>query len=232
MDYLNKVLLEKALKEEVFRTDEIEKIVRILVKESGLDDYVEEIIVQSFKKFNVSPLTCALYSDKRLYFDRSRTIHSNSIVQNIEGDNKSITYFINLNVIKVILHTLEFVLQEKKVKSGIDDMESYFLLKAYQRRQKLIEDGVYDSLYSLNPIFRQANIRSLKKVNDLARRNNVGPDYFNEELNKARQDGYSKGNPIEIYPCKTYFDMDLGFFDIEDLEDETKIELGLPVKKL
>lgn len=231
MEFLKEFLIKKSLSEEIFRIDKFERIINYLVRESGQENYIESVIVTDFERLNISRNTCAFYCNKKLYFSYLRTVHSNDIVNYIIADKRSKSYFINLNIASVILHELEHVMQEKRSLEDPSNIESQVLTKAYQRRKELYKIGIYDYFYPIDPIERQANIKSLRKIIEIERKNQAGLDFFDIKLKKTITSGYSLDNPSLINPFYTFFDKDLGITGIESLDYDKRIELGLPVKK-
>ena len=222
MDYIKNLLIIKEKNEEILRIDEFEKIIYILIKEFNLQNYINDVILINFNKYRIKRNVCALYNNKQLYFDYLRVVHSK---------NQTKVSLINLNIIKIILHELMHVIQERKIVHNFNNTESYILYASFLRKKELIKKGVYEDFYKINPIERQAEIISLQRIISMFK-NSFKLGAFERELNDNLKYGYNFDNPMIINPYNQYFDNNISFFKLGDFTDKKRLELGLPVKKV
>ncbi|MBQ6687209.1 MAG: hypothetical protein IJN03_01650 [Bacilli bacterium] len=73
--------------------------------------------------------------------------------------------YLNLHIIRVLLHEIEHIKQEEKMITGHNNFETKILVDASQLEKKLKENKLYSKdMYFVNPIERQAELQSCRII--------------------------------------------------------------------
>lgn len=187
----------------------IEKYFEFFSDEYMLDKYLKNVVISNFKNNSL-----AYYSPdtKTIYINFCKMIYSLGLES---GQCKYIDIYeekimmINLYIVKIIVHEIEHVLQEIKINSKISNIENDILNVANIHEKNLKANGTYKGiLYYVNPIERQAELKSLKSILQVAQESNILNiiDLITYEyLTKIISD-YSFERQQKIYPYQVFFD--------------------------
>lgn len=220
----------------------IEKYFEFFSDEYMLDKYLKNVVISNFKNNSL-----AYYSPdtKTIYINFCKMIYSLGL------ESKQCKYtdiyeekimMINLYIVKIIAHEIEHVLQEIKINSEISNIENDILTVANIHEKNLKANGIYKGiLYYVNPIERQAELKSLKSILQVANEINslnIINLITNEYLTKIISD-YSFEGQQNRYPYQVFFDKNFNteyilniIEKIEEMEiinrnEDLRIDMGL-----
>lgn len=209
MDQITKLVYDLSRSRHIADEKIIEKYFELFSDNYKLDKYLKNVIISNFKNNSL-----AYYSPdtKTIYINFCKMIYSLGL------ESKQCKYtdiyeekimIINLYIVKIVAHEIEHVLQEIKITSKISNIENDILNVANIHEKYLKTNGMYKSiLYYVNPIERQAELKSLKRVLQVAEKiNNLNIiDLIkNEYLTKIMLD-YSFEWQQNRYPYQVFFD--------------------------
>lgn len=221
----------------------IEKYFEFFSDEYRLDKYLKNIVISNFKNNSL-----AYYSPdtKTIYINFCKMIYALGLESKqckYTDTYKDKIMMINLYIVKIIAHEIEHVLQERKINSGIINIENDILSVASTHERNLKANGIYKGmLYHTNPIERQAELKSLKsilqvieEINNL----NISRLISNEYLTKIICDYNFETRP-NIYPYQIFFGKNINDMEylsnitrkIEEMEildcnEDLRIDMGL-----
>ena len=220
----------------------IEKYFEFFSDEYKLGKYLKNVVISNFKNNSL-----AYYSPdtKTIYINFCKMIYSLGLES---GQCKYIDIYeekimmINLYIVKIIVHEIEHVLQEIKINSKISNIENDILNVANIHEKNLKANGTYKGiLYYVNPIERQAELKSLKSILQVANEIdslNIVNLITSEYLTKTISDYSIEGQQI-IYPYQVFFDkkFDMEYLlniirkieemEILDCNEDLRIDMGL-----
>ncbi|MBQ3020911.1 MAG: hypothetical protein IJD92_01645 [Bacilli bacterium] len=139
-------------------------LLKSLVDYYSLNEYVESINITNYKdnnlaNYNINKKTININFQKMILYI------INNLPENI-NEPKIKFLLVNLQILKILLHELEHVNQERKIRLN-NDLETKIYLRV-QDWEYAIKDKNLDYynriLYNINPMERQANIVSIKKI--------------------------------------------------------------------
>ena len=242
MEQITRLVYDLSRSEHIADDKVIEKYFEFFSDEYRLDKYLKNVVISNFKNNSL-----AYYSPdtKTIYINFCKMIYALGL------ESKQCKYtdtyedkimMINLYIVKIIAHEIEHVLQERKINSGIYNIENDILSVANIHEKHLKANGIYkDILYYTNPIERQAELKSLKSILQVANeidRLNIVNLITNEYLTKTISDYSIEGQQI-IYPYQVFFDkkFDMEYLlniirkieemEILDCNEDLRIDMGL-----
>lgn len=247
MEQITRLVYDLSRSEHIADEKVIEKYFEFFSNEYMLGKYLENIVISNFENNSL-----AYYSPdtKTIYINFCKMIYALSL------ESKQCKYtdvyeekimMINLYIVKIIAHEIEHVLQEIKINSGIINVENDILNVANIHEKNLKANGIYKGiLYYVNPIERQAELKSLKSILQVVKEiNNLNIIRLmtNEYLIKIICD-YSFKKKQNRYPYQIFFDKNLNDFNfnieyisniikkIEEMEilgcnENLRIDMGL-----
>lgn len=194
---------------------EIFEYTELILNQLNLIDGVNNIVfddINSFALYN--------YDKKILILNIKKILKYYQYNLNIQSNVSNLYYFVNLEIIKIIMHEINHVKQHKNPNEVI----AFSVL----RENKLKFDKKYDELmYRCNPLERQSSIFSICYLisNNVINKNFLKTYY--EELLRIIKFGYEK-----LYPAKIYFDDTMLLNKLNNLpfSFNNKIEYGLDLK--
>lgn len=220
----------------------IEKCFEFFSDKYMLDKYLKNIVISNFKTNSL-----AYYSPdtKTIYINFCKMIYALGL------ESKQYKYIdiyedkimmINLYIVKIIAHEIEHVLQEIKINGEISTIESDILSAANTHEKYLKENGIYKGiLYYANPIERQAELKSLKNILQIANEINslnVIKMIKNEYITKIISD-YNFEGQQNRYPYQVFFDKKLNMeyifniikkiekMKVLDCNEDLRVNMGL-----
>lgn len=201
MEYIFKIIYDKAKKGKVISEDDIYNILSLIISKKDLSSYIQNMNVQSIRS-NYLASYCG--EERRI------TVYTNTIdrmLKEIESDLIDLDDFgkrmyENLSILQVILHEVEHANQKRLVSSNTP--ESLLIRSAY-----LVDyDSDNETLYETCPIERLAEIKSYREIESMIKEEAIDKDL--EELivaEKTRREllGYHYQKDIVSIPLYTYF---------------------------
>lgn len=240
MQELTKQIYDISSNRNVINSRHIYNFILKMIDSLKLNDYIYEILFCDIKG---KSLTRYYINEKRLCIDFKKVVYYvSNYIANLKGDysfeNKIL--LTNLYIIKILYHELEHAIQAKKIKYVSDDETKILTLSSiWEDKLKSNNINIYEeSRYLYNPIERQANIMSSKRIIEMCNilENQEIFNFFDYELIDLSLYGYS--NKGSEYPIIKYFLGNSNFSDIKDLVKkdsifnfDKRIDMGLEISE-
>jgi len=212
MEQITRLVYDLSKKRHIADEKVIEKCFEFFSNEYMLDKYLKNVVISNFKNNSL-----AYYSPdtKTIYINFCKMIYSLGLEC---GQCKYTDIYeekimmINLYIVKIIAHEIEHVLQEIKINSRVSNIENDILYIANIHEKNLKTNGIYKNiLYYVNPIERQAELKSLKSILQVVKEiNNLNIIKLitNEYFTKVICD-YNFEKRQNRYPYQMFFDKNL-----------------------
>lgn len=206
-----------------------------LISVLKLDDYIYNVTISNLPR---NSLMRYLIREKKLVIDIKKTIYCVvSYIKNKSNCENKIL-LTNLYIVKILFHELEHAIQERKI-NCTDDYETKILVlsKECEEKIKINNLNFYNNFeYLYNPIERQANIVSTRRIIELSKNlfyKEILEFFYNEFLTQVllgyKEDGFD-------YPLLKFFSGEKEFLRIFDKINKDKkiyfkerINLGLEI---
>ena len=239
MNDITKLIHDISLNNKIVGEYDVDDIYEILVRENSLNDFVKNI---KLGNFNMNSL--AFYSPYKKIIYINYKVMLYSIMNYIERnkmlvDSNNNYYLMNLYILKILIHELKHVEQEKIMVYNKNSVEAKILMKSNKLEEYYKQNKLYsDLLYRCNPIERQAELHALMSIIDVSSKlfNNKLTNFFYLEYMNNKLENYSFCKTIK-YPASIFFDNYLGYDDINYFNNSYKsdidkrLELGLKINK-
>lgn len=240
MQELTKQIYDISSNRNIINSRHIYNFILKMIDSLKLNDYIYEILFCDIKG---KSLTRYYINEKRLCIDFKKVVYYvSNYIANLKKDysfeNKIL--LTNLYIIKILYHELEHAIQEKKINYVSND-ETKILTLSCDWEDKLKSNNIklYEKeKYLYNPIERQANIMSNKRIIEICNilENQEIFNFFDRELIDLSLYGYSdKGSD---YPIIKYFLGNSEFSTIKDLikkdgifNFDKRIDMGLEISE-
>ena len=240
MQELTKQIYDISSNRTIINSRHIYNFILKMIDSLKLNDYIHEIL---FCDINGKSLTRYYINEKRLCIDFKKIVYYvSNYITNLKGDysfeNKIL--LTNLYIIKILYHELEHAIQEKKI-NYVSNVETKILSLSSIWEDKLKSNNIKiyeENRYLYNPIERQANITSSKKMIEICNLldNQKIFNFFDLELIDLSLYGYT--NKGSEYPIIKYFLENSEFSAIKDLVKkdgifnfDKRIDMGLEISE-
>lgn len=239
MEELIRIIYNNYKKPHIVKEDFIYDVCEIFSKYYELEKYFKDVVI-----INAKTPSLAYYSPqlKTIYVNIYKLIKTTGyyIAQN---ENISIyeekILAVNLYILKVLLHEIEHIVQERIIRDGQENIEKEILIASFNNEQNLKDNKEYSNKkYYTNPIERQAEIKSLNQINRIANETNNETvfRFFERELLITAMNDYKIGESINVYPYQYFFnnykkEIIKDIEEIQMLKDnyDLRIQLGLAI---
>ena len=195
MQKLTKLIYDFSKNNTLINSNFIYSVILEMIDDLELDEYIKTILICGLKS---NTLTRYYINEKRLCIDFKKIVYYvSNYIANLKGDysfeNKIL--LINLYIIKILYHEFEHAIQEKKIKCFSNNETKILTLSSiWEDKLKSKSIKIYEeNRYLYNPIERQANIMSSKRVIEMSSllENQVIFNFFDYELINLSLYGYS-----------------------------------------
>ena len=199
----------------------------------------EHLNIEASLRFTTEELLLARYIPSDNVILMNNKLILNSYLMSLKNETNinldSLALLLNLLLTKVLIHEIEHLFQEKKIKSNINNFENSILYYSFDQEDLLKKVNNYNRVSIYNPSERQAEIKGLKEIRRIVSYYNKKDikEYISSSLEKRVLNGYL--SDFQLFPAKIYFE---GYENISSLiEDEKeklslRLDLGLKVNKI
>ncbi len=218
----------------------IRKNIEYFLEYYQLNNFVAKIFIGDYNQDFLARYFC---ESKKLYINYRRLLYSVvSYISNFSSlyDYNEIMLMTNLYISYILIHELKHIIQDKKMQlEGSEEAELLVVSQEweYQLKLKTLYNNV---LYRQNPIERQADIFSLKKIIEICNLINnkkIYKFYSKKLLERSFEDYERKSN---AYPTQSYFKNFLDQNRIFKIKESLRtamgvferVEFGLPLNDL
>lgn len=236
MDDVTKLIYDISSKNKIISECDIDNIYENLIYKYSLDGFVKDINIDNFR---INSLAFYAPLEKKIYINYKIMVYT--VVNYIKKNNELFHsndnfYLMNLYILKILLHELKHVKQEKLINAD-NSIETQILIKSNQCEEFYKQNKVYTKLlYDCNPIERQAELFALISTIDVSKElsNNRLIDFFKKEYLKKRIQNYNLDS-VDGYPAYIYFknflnNNDINYFDnFYKFDINKRLELGLAI---
>ena len=207
LEKILKIIFDFSIKGNLATKELIRSIIELLVNYYEVDDYVSNIKISNF---NSQMLASYNEDEKVIYINYQKIICS--VASHISNNSNIVNFnhkilLINMYILEILLHELEHIIQIKKIATNNNEESNFLKISNnWEQRLKIINVKKYNMhLYKVNPLEREANLKSNKKLTILSEELNIKEInfFFNNEYFTTTLNDYNIANLI--YPTTIFF---------------------------